>query len=108
MFHRRKRELLTSDGAILNFSDSKSDYAKGEKYVVQSHMCDKAYKKVKASLTKQVGNIKFPRKGRGEAGEVRLFNSMVMGIQNYYQLATDISIDCGDIGRTVNTVLKTG
>ena len=79
---------------------------KGKKYVVQSHMCDKAYKKVKASLTKQVGNIKFPRKGRGEAGEVRLFNSMVMGIQNYYQLANDISIDCGDIGRTVNTVLK--
>ena len=79
---------------------------KGKKYVVQSHMCDKAYKKVKASLTKQVGNIKFPRKGRGEAGEVRLFNSMVMGIQNYYQLATDIRIDCGDIGRAVNTVLK--
>ena len=79
---------------------------KGKKYVVQSHMCDKAYKKVKANLTKQVGNIKFPRKGRGEAGEVRLFNSMVMGIQNYYQLATDISIDCGDIGRAVNTVLK--
>jgi len=79
---------------------------KGKKYVVQSHMCDKAYKKVKANLTKQVGNIKFPRKGRGEAGEVRLFNSMVMGIQNYYQLATDISIDCGDIVRAVNTVLK--
>ncbi len=79
---------------------------KGKKYVVQSHMCDKAYKKVKAALTKQVGNIKFPRKNRGEAGEVRLFNSMVMGIQNYYQLATDISIDCGDIGRAVNTVLK--
>ena len=79
---------------------------KGKKYVVQSHMCDKAYKKVKANLTKQVENIKFPRKGRGEAGEVRLFNSMVMGIQNYYQLATDISIDCGDIGRAVSTVLK--
>ena len=79
---------------------------KEKKYVVQSHMCDKAYKKVKANLTKQVGNIKFPRKDRGEAGEVRLFNSMVMGIQNYYQLATDISIDCGDIGRAVNTVFK--
>ena len=81
-------------------------HKKGKKYAVQSHMCDKAYKKVKANLTKQVGNIKFPRKDRGEVGEVRLFNSMVMGIQNYYQLATDISIDCGDIGRTVNTVLK--
>ena len=73
---------------------------------MQSHMCDKAYKKAKANLIKQVGNIKFPRKDRGEAGEVRLFNSMVMGIQNYYQIATDISIDCGDIGRAVNTVLK--
>ena len=79
---------------------------KGKKYVVQSRMCDKAYKKVKTNLTKQVGNIKFPRKDRGEAGEVRLFNSMAMGIQNYYQLATDISIDGGDIGRAVNTVLK--
>ncbi len=81
-------------------------HKKGKKYVVQSHMCDKAYKKAKANLIKQVGNIKFPRKDRGEAGEVRLFNSMVMGIQNYYQIATDISIDCGDIGRAVNTVLK--
>ena len=79
---------------------------KGKKRVVQSRMCDKAYKKVKDNLIKQVGNIKFPRKDRGEAGEVRLFNSMVMGIQNYYQLATDVSIDCGDIGRAVNTVLK--
>lgn len=81
-------------------------HKKGKKYVVQSHMCDKAYKRAKANLIKQVGNIKFPRKDRGEAGEVRLFNSMVMGIQNYYQIATDISIDCGDIGRAVNTVLK--
>ena len=79
---------------------------KGKKRVVQSRMCDKAYKKVKDNLIKQVGNIKFPRKDRGEAGEVRLFNSMVMGIQNYYQLATDVSIDCGDIGRAVNTGLK--
>lgn len=79
---------------------------KGKKRVVQSRMCDKAYKKVKDNLIKQVGNIKSQRKDRGEAGEVRLFNSMVMGIQNYYQLATDVSIDCGDIGRAVNTVLK--
>ncbi len=81
-------------------------HKKGEKYTVQSHMCDKAFKKVKANLTAQVGNIKFPRKEYGEAGEVRLFNSMVMGVQNYYQIATDISIDCGDIGRAVNTVLQ--
>ena len=79
---------------------------KGKKRVVQSHMCDKAYKRVKADLVKQVGNIKSPRADRGEAGEVHLFNSMVMGIQNYYRLATDISLDCSDIGRAVDIVLK--
>ena len=79
---------------------------KGKKHVVQSHMCDKAYKRVKADLVKQVGNIKFPRACRGESGEVHLFNSMVMGIQNYYRLATDISLDCSDIGRAVDIVLK--
>ena len=30
---------------------------------------------------------------------------MVMGIQNYYRLATDISIDCNSINRAVMTVL---
>lgn len=79
---------------------------KGKKHVVQSHMCDKAYKRVKADLVKQVGNIKFPRACRGESGEVHLFNSMVMGIQNYYRLATDISLDCNNIGRAVDIVLK--
>lgn len=79
---------------------------KGKKHVVQSHMCDKAHKRVKADLVKQVGNIKFPRACRGESGEVHLFNSMVMGIQNYYRLATDISLDCNNIGRAVDIVLK--
>lgn len=69
-------------------------------------MCDKAYKRVKADLVKQVGNIKFPRACRGESGEVHLFNSMGMGIQNYYRLATDISLDCNNIGRAVDIVLK--
>ncbi len=81
-------------------------HKKGKNYTVQSRMCDKAFKKVKDNLIKQVGNIKFPRKERGEAGEIRLYNSMVMGVQNYYQIATNISIDCGDIGRAVDTVLK--
>ena len=37
--------------------------------------------------------------------EIRLYNSMVLGIQNYFQLATCISIDCRKIHRQVMTVL---
>ena len=37
--------------------------------------------------------------------KIRIYNSMVLGIQNYYQLATCISIDCRKIHRQVMTVL---
>lgn len=111
---RLRLDISPEKTKVLNVKRSYSEFLgfkirlhkKGQKYTVQSRMCDKAFKKVKANLTKQVGNIKFPRKDRGEAGEVRLFNAMVMGVQNYYQIATNISLDCGDIGRAVNTVLQ--
>ena len=111
---RLKLEISTEKTRIVDVRRSYSEFLgfkirlrkKGKKRVVQSHMCDKAYKRVRADLVKQVGNIKFPRADRGEAGEVHLFNSMVMGIQNYYRLATDISHDCSDIGRAVDIVLK--
>lgn len=37
--------------------------------------------------------------------EIRLYNSMVLGIQDYYQLATCISLDCRVFHRQVMTVL---
>jgi hypothetical protein len=38
--------------------------------------------------------------------EVMLYNAMVMGEQNYYQIATEISIDLKPIQRNVMTILK--
>jgi len=37
--------------------------------------------------------------------EIGLFDEMVLGIQNYYRIATCISVDCRDIHRRVMTVL---
>ena len=67
------------------------------------------------SVTK-VGTGKAKTGGTGETNcptlqrkrpldEIRLSNSMVLGIQNYFQLATCISIDCRKIHRQVMTVL---
>lgn len=79
---------------------------KGQKYVVRSHMCDKAMKNSTDQLVKQAKNIARPRENKTVEDEVRLYNSMVMGKQNYYQIATEISQDCGIINRKVMTVLK--
>ena len=82
MFHRRKRELLTPDGAILEFLGFKIRlHKKGRKVCRSMHMCDKAYRRSKANLTKQVGNIKFQRKTVEERPEKYDCLTQVMGIQ---------------------------
>lgn len=78
---------------------------KHHKYVVQSAICDKKVKIETDKLVEQAKNIARPREKKTCLGEIQLFNSMVLGIQNYYQLATCISIDCRDIHRRVMTVL---
>jgi group II intron reverse transcriptase/maturase len=78
---------------------------KHHKYVVQSAICDKKVKAETDKLVEQAKNIAKPRERKTCLGEIQLYNSMVLGIQNYYQLATCISIDCRVIHRRVMTVL---
>ena len=56
-------------------------------------------------MVEQAKNIAKPREKRSCLAEIQLFNSMVLGIQNYYQLATCISLDCRDFHRRIMTVL---
>ena len=78
---------------------------KSHKYVVQSHICDKKLELERQKLVEQAKRIARPSVGKRPLDEIRLFNSMVLGIQNYFQLATCISIDCRKIHRQVMTVL---
>lgn len=80
-------------------------YHKGEKYVVKSHICDKKLKAEENKLIQQAKRIASPANGRKQADEISLYDEMVMGIHNYYQMATCISLDCRDIHRKVMTVL---
>ena len=80
-------------------------HGKAGKDVVKSHMCDKALQKQKKALTEQARNIAHPRAGRTELSETRLYNSIVMGIQNYYRIATHVNLDCAILNRMVMTVL---
>ena len=78
---------------------------KHHKYVVQSAICDKKVEIERAKLVEQAKNIAKPREKKSCLSEIQLYNSMVLGIQNYYQLATCISIDCREFHRRVMTVL---
>ena len=79
--------------------------SKNHKYVVQSAICDKKVEIETDKLVEQAKNIAKPRETKSCLSEIQLFNSMVLGIQNYYQIATCISIDCRNIHRRIMTVL---
>ena len=80
-------------------------HTKGSKEVVKSHMADKQLKRVRRELIKQAKEIAKPKHGRTERDEIKLYNSKVMGTQNYYRIATHINIDCAGLNRSVMTVL---
>ena len=80
-------------------------HSKGEKQVVKSHINDKQLKTKKKSLVEQVKRIARPRPEKGLLGEIRQYNKMVMGMQNYYRIATNISLDAHKLNRAVMTVI---
>ena len=80
-------------------------YHKGGKYVVKSHICDKKLQLEESKLVEQAKCIAKPAQGRTQSEEIGLFDEMVLGIQNYYRIATCISLDCRKIHRRVMTVL---
>lgn len=79
---------------------------KGGKYVVASHMTEKAITKAMEKLKEQICYIQHPRNHREEALAVSIYNATVMGLQNYYRIATCITIDCSRIAGYIDKVLK--
>ena len=83
-------------------------HPKGEKYVVKSHISDRQMERKKEALLKQIDLIKHPRPEKEEFGENVSYNLLVVGLQNYYQIATCVHIDCERLQWAVSVKLKSG
>jgi group II intron reverse transcriptase/maturase len=79
-------------------------HEKAKKYVVKSHISDKQLKNKRDRLVEQAKRVAKPPKGSTEQYEIRLYNSMVLGMQNYYRIATNVNLDCESLHRAVMTV----
>lgn len=69
-------------------------HEKSKKQVVKSRISDKNFKQACRKLKTQAKRICKPKGNSSEIIEIRLFNLMVIGMQNYYKIATHISADC--------------
>ncbi len=79
-------------------------HEKAKKYVVKSHISDKQLKHKRDKLVEQAKKVAKPPKGSTEQYEVKLYNSMVLGMQDYYHMATHVNPDCATLNRAVMTV----
>ena len=78
---------------------------KGDKFVVRSHMSDKAVKRETKKLKEQIKAIEHCKDAEDGVKQILLYNSMVVGIHNYYQYATFANKDCKAIQYRLNAVL---
>jgi len=109
---RLKLEVSPEKTRIVNVKHRYSEFLgfkiklrqRGKKLSVESHISDKQLNRKKQALIEQAKNVASPRKDRNEYREISLYNSMVMGMQNYYCIATGISQDCRILARSVMTI----
>lgn len=76
------------------------------KYAVESHMSDKAVKRVKGQVREMVKRIEFPADANEEYKAVGAYNAYVSGVHNYYRYATHISKDIRKIAFGTTRTMK--
>lgn len=78
---------------------------KGNKLVIESHVSEKQIEREAQKLKEQI--VKLAKAGNPEEQlkELGIYNAMVMGMQNYYRIATKVSWDFKTIGRAVDITM---
>lgn len=102
---RLKLEVSEEKSKVVNLKKNKSKFLgfelravrKRNKFAVESHMSQKAMKRVTENLKRQVKKIQHSKDKQDMAVEINCYNIMVVGIHNYYRYATHISCDCEEI-----------
>ncbi len=77
------------------------------KYVVESHIREKSLDKIKSDMKRLIRDIEFPGHGKcAEHAAVTRFNSYVIGVHNYYSMATFICHDFHELAFSVHKSLN--
>lgn len=107
-------EISHEKSKIVNLKKQYSDFLgfklkvhkKADRYTVISHISDKAEKRIENNLIEQIKRIKRASDEKERHRLIALYNSKVIGIHNYYDKATHVSIDCNRIAYRIKKVMK--
>ena len=108
-------DISPEKSKIVNLKHDYSDFlgfrikvhkGKGNKYVVISHIAPKALDRIKDTAKEKVKAIQH---SSGEIGEYKVindYNSFIMGIHNYYRMATAASPDIQQLAFEIKIAIK--
>lgn len=81
-------------------------WKKKNNYVIKSHLTEKSMEKCKSKLTDKIKDMQKSTNPQ----TVMMYNAAVMGLQNYYQAASNVNIDFGklafQVGKTLNNRIE--
>ncbi|WP_446715484.1 group II intron reverse transcriptase/maturase [Bacillus sp. T2.9-1] len=107
-------EISEEKSKIVNLKKDYSEFLgfkmklipKGSRWIVKSQMCDKAKQRTKDNLKELINGIRYDSGTNDQQRKVALYNSTVIGLHQYFRIATMISQDMGNIAYEVNACLK--
>ena len=110
---RLKLEVSSEKTRIVNVRKRYSEFLgfkigtqwKRNRYLIKSHISDKRLSALEEKLVTQAKHITKPTEGRNLTQEIGLYDVMVLGLQNYYRIATCVSLDLRKVHRRVMFVL---
>ncbi len=111
---RLRLEISPEKSKIVNLRKKYSDFLgfkirvwrKGNKFVVKSHIADKAIERIKRNLAEGIKKIQYPKDSQKQYAAISYYNSIVAGIHNYYQIATCVNLDLSLIAPAINKQFK--
>ena len=77
-----------------------------DRYVIESHVSEKAIEKIQSKAKTYIKGIEFSPNRNAEYKAVSEYNSFVMGIHNYYRMASCVSSDFRTLSYGIKTSIK--
>lgn len=107
-------EISQEKSKVVNLKRQYSDFLgfklkvrkKGKKYVVRSHISDKAYKKAHEKVSLEVKHLAHSPDGDAQFMQLQKYNSVVAGLHEYYCIATEVSHDFSRLAFSINKQLR--
>jgi len=111
---RLKLDISPEKSKVVNLKRHYSEYlgfkmkarCKGEKYVICSHMSDKAQERAKRQLAECIKAIQHPKSEQDQHRQIFRYNSIVIGMHNYYRIATCVNLDFSPIAFAIGKQMK--